>query len=51
VGQSHSNIKPCRSGAKLAGLAKGLDLPSSNMHDWELMLGLKRGHLKVSKNA
>jgi len=38
-------------GAKLADSAKGLDLPSSDMHDWELMLGLERGQLKVSKNA
>jgi len=37
-------------GAKLAGLENNLDLPSCG-HDWELMLGLERGHLEVSKNA
>jgi len=35
----------------LAGLDKDLDLPSSDVYDWELMLGLETGHLKVSKNA
>jgi len=38
-------------GAKLADLGNNLDIPSSCGHDWELMLGLERGHLKVSKNA
>jgi len=38
-------------GAKLAGLEKDLDLPSFDVYDWELMLGLERGHLNVSKNA
>ena len=27
------------------------DLPSSCGHDWELMLGLERGHPKVSKSV
>ena len=38
-------------GTKLAGLENNLDLPSSCEYDWELMLGLERGYLKVSKNA
>jgi len=38
-------------GAKLADLENDLDLPSSCVYDWELMLGLERRHLKVSKNA
>ena len=38
-------------GAKLAGLENDLDLPSSRGYDLELMLGLDRGHLKVSQNA
>ena len=38
-------------GVKLAGLEKDLDLPSSDVYDWELILGLERGHLKVYKNA
>ena len=51
MGQSHSNIKPCRLDAKLAGLEKDLDLPSSDVYDWELILGIERGHPKVYKNA
>ena len=51
MGQSQSNIKPCRLGAKLVGLEKDIDLPCSDVYDWELMLGLEREHLKVSKNA
>jgi len=38
-------------GVKLAGLEKDLDLPSSDVYDWELILGLERGHLKVYKSA
>ena len=40
-------------GAKLAGLENkenNLDLSSSCLHDSELMLGLERGYLTVSKN-
>jgi len=49
VGQSHANIKPCRLGAKLAGLEKDLDLPFSNAYDWELMLGLEGDILRFRK--
>jgi len=38
-------------GAKLAGLENDIDLLTSDMYDWELMLGLRRGHLMVSKKA
>ena len=37
--------------AKLPDLEIDLDLPSFYVYDWELMMGLERGHLKVSKNA
>ena len=51
MGQSPSNIKPRKMDAKLTGLENDLDLPSFCLYDWELMMGLERGHLKVSKNA
>jgi len=51
VGQINSNIKPCKMGAKLAGLENDLDLPTFDVYDWELMLGIGGGHLKVSNNA
>jgi len=51
MGQSPSNIKSCKMGAKLAGLENDLDLPSFCVYDWELMMGLEMGHLKVSKNV
>jgi len=38
-------------GTKLANLEKDLDLPSSDVYDWQLILGLERGHLKVYKNV
>jgi len=38
-------------GAKLAGLENDLDLPSSCGYDWELTMGLERGHLKASQNV
>jgi len=37
--------------AELTGLENDLDLPSSCGYDWDLMLGLERGHLKASQNA
>ena len=40
-----------QNGSKLAGLEMDLDLPSSDVYDWELILGLERGHLKVYKNV
>ena len=51
MGQSHSNIKPCRLGAKLAGLENDLDLPFFGVYHWELIMWPERGHLKVYKNA